>query len=139
VHHKTYRKGAEPWDYPDENFVTYCEHCHEEIHQYLDEIKTTITDSYGAMILSCLALCNNDALEHMNSIRLVAENALMTLDVEMNARRIENVKQTIQILQQEIDKANRHNAKLRESKIDYKDPLGALDAMIDQSINRENQ
>ena len=137
VHHKTYRKNAEPWDYADENFVTYCEYCHEEIHQYFNEIKTSITDSHGAMILSCLALCNNDALEHMNSIRLVAENSLMTYDAELNARRIENVKQTVEILQQEIDKANSHNLKLSQSGIDYKDPFGALDAMIDSVEKRK--
>lgn len=29
VHHKTYIKGREPWDYDDFNFITLCEVCHE--------------------------------------------------------------------------------------------------------------
>lgn len=29
VHHKTYQFGKEPWDYPDENFITLCWECHE--------------------------------------------------------------------------------------------------------------
>lgn len=28
VHHKFYRKGAEPWDYPLDTFMTLCESCH---------------------------------------------------------------------------------------------------------------
>lgn len=30
VHHKSYEWGKDPWDYPDWNFVTLCESCHEE-------------------------------------------------------------------------------------------------------------
>jgi len=33
VHHKTYRKGADPWDYDDDNFITYCEDCHLSYHE----------------------------------------------------------------------------------------------------------
>ena len=32
VHHKEYRKGADPWDYPDDNFETLCEPCHAKKH-----------------------------------------------------------------------------------------------------------
>ncbi len=28
VHHLSYVKGKEPWEYQDENFITLCEHCH---------------------------------------------------------------------------------------------------------------
>lgn len=28
VHHKSYTLGAEPWEYEDENFITYCSFCH---------------------------------------------------------------------------------------------------------------
>lgn len=31
VHHLDYISGKEPWDYPDEYFMTVCENCHEEI------------------------------------------------------------------------------------------------------------
>lgn len=28
VHHKTYKKGCEPWEYPLDNFQTLCKDCH---------------------------------------------------------------------------------------------------------------
>lgn len=30
VHHFKYQKGKLPWEYPDTNFITLCESCHEE-------------------------------------------------------------------------------------------------------------
>lgn len=30
VHHRYYKRGADPWDYPDSALVTLCEGCHEE-------------------------------------------------------------------------------------------------------------
>lgn len=32
VHHKKYLPQREPWDYPLENLITYCEPCHERQH-----------------------------------------------------------------------------------------------------------
>jgi hypothetical protein len=37
VHHLTYRNGAEPWDYPEDQLQTLCEGCHEEESQYRAE------------------------------------------------------------------------------------------------------
>lgn len=28
VHHKKYTKGHKPWEYPNDNFTTFCIHCH---------------------------------------------------------------------------------------------------------------
>lgn len=28
VHHKQYVQGKDPWDYPDEDLITYCRFCH---------------------------------------------------------------------------------------------------------------
>jgi len=39
VHHKTYRKGADPWEYEDDNFVTLCEECHKDMHEIHNKIK----------------------------------------------------------------------------------------------------
>ncbi len=30
VHHRWYRKGKDPWDYPDNCLATLCESCHEQ-------------------------------------------------------------------------------------------------------------
>lgn len=35
VHHFTYQKGKEPWDYPDNNFITLCEFCHADEEQFI--------------------------------------------------------------------------------------------------------
>lgn len=40
VHHKIYRKGAMPWEYPDHELRCICEDCHESEHHWkkrLDE------------------------------------------------------------------------------------------------------
>lgn len=42
VHHKNYTKGAEPWEYEDDNFITLCECCHKVNHETMDEIKRRI-------------------------------------------------------------------------------------------------
>lgn len=36
VHHKSYEWGKEPWDYDNDNFVTYCEMCHRLVEEFKD-------------------------------------------------------------------------------------------------------
>lgn len=33
VHHKSYSRGRDPWDYPGTNFLTLCDDCHKKAHQ----------------------------------------------------------------------------------------------------------
>lgn len=33
VHHRLYRKGADPWDYADNELAVLCEACHAEDHE----------------------------------------------------------------------------------------------------------
>lgn len=42
VHHQYYRKGAMPWDYPDECFRCLCEDCHDKRHANLELLKETV-------------------------------------------------------------------------------------------------
>ncbi len=42
VHHKFYRKKADPWDYANEDFKILCEDCHRDIHIELDRLKDAI-------------------------------------------------------------------------------------------------
>jgi len=35
VHHKNYTAGNDPWDYPNDDLITLCEHCHFEISKPL--------------------------------------------------------------------------------------------------------
>lgn len=45
VHHLSYEKGKEYWDYPDSNFVTLCKDCHKKVHGLKDgKLKKTIDE-----------------------------------------------------------------------------------------------
>lgn len=46
VHHGFYAKGREPWDYPDETLWTLCDECHEQVEQWLAEIREMIGGLY---------------------------------------------------------------------------------------------
>jgi Zn finger protein HypA/HybF involved in hydrogenase expression len=35
VHHFTYQKNKNPWEYSNDNFITLCEVCHSEEEQFL--------------------------------------------------------------------------------------------------------
>ena len=37
VHHKFYEKGKQPWEYPDNVFVTLCKHCHVAVESIVKE------------------------------------------------------------------------------------------------------
>jgi hypothetical protein len=39
VHHRLYRKGADPWDYADNELAVLCEVCHAEDHQAKSELE----------------------------------------------------------------------------------------------------
>lgn len=39
VHHRKYIAGRKPWEYPDEDLVTFCEHCHGQHHLVIDAFK----------------------------------------------------------------------------------------------------
>lgn len=36
VHHKIYKKGLNPWDYPKHNYAILCDSCHKESHKVID-------------------------------------------------------------------------------------------------------
>ncbi len=42
VHHSHYRKGAKPWEYPDDSLLCLCETCHMKRHATTDEIKAMV-------------------------------------------------------------------------------------------------
>lgn len=39
VHHRLYERGKDPWDYPDENYVTLCAYCHQSIEHLASQIR----------------------------------------------------------------------------------------------------
>ena len=40
VHHLYYKSDKEPWDYPDDAFITLCKTCHEKEHNISQKRKT---------------------------------------------------------------------------------------------------
>lgn len=47
VHHKSYIYGNAIWDYPDYNFITLCESCHNSITEIKKSIKLIIDEDFG--------------------------------------------------------------------------------------------
>ena len=105
VHHKTYRKGADPWDYDDDNFATYCENCHKEIHGYIDDIKMRLNRDFKAMVFSFLVDVDDDRyLEMMNVIRLIATGSIDDPKDQSYERRVQMVEELNQFLTDELVK-----------------------------------
>lgn len=46
IHHKIYRKNAEPWDYKDSELVTLCENCHAGESESLKKAPETLINSF---------------------------------------------------------------------------------------------
>ena len=49
VHHKVYRRGRNPWDYPDYELTTLCEHCHEKLEDKLTLLRLSVQEE-GSMV-----------------------------------------------------------------------------------------
>lgn len=45
VHHKFYRRGAEPWEYEDCELITLCDNCHKGLEEDLKKIHVFMSDS----------------------------------------------------------------------------------------------
>jgi hypothetical protein len=45
VHHKLYRKDANPWDYELEELICLCHNCHQYIHEQKNRLNTAIANS----------------------------------------------------------------------------------------------
>lgn len=42
VHHRSYKKGADPWDYEDAELQVLCEKCHLSFHNYKKSIEIVL-------------------------------------------------------------------------------------------------
>lgn len=65
VHHKVYRKGAEPWDYDLDDLVTACAECHAYIGRLRDDLFGQIQDMdvyYALMNLHMMLRYNPEKL-----------------------------------------------------------------------------
>ncbi len=58
IHHKYYEKETNPWDYPDDCYLTLCKHCHDEITNFKSMIKRNIDEK----------ICSGQELRILNDI-----------------------------------------------------------------------
>lgn len=42
VHHKRYRPGAMPWEYPDADLIVLCGYCHESAHGLANHVDVLV-------------------------------------------------------------------------------------------------
>jgi len=42
VHHTTYKKGKDPWDYPNHQLITLCEECHESEKNNMENVLSDV-------------------------------------------------------------------------------------------------
>lgn len=42
VHHRIYRRGADPWEYADHELTCLCEQCHETEHQWRQRLQEAL-------------------------------------------------------------------------------------------------
>ena len=47
VHHKYYKRNAEPWEYKDDALVTLCANCHRQIHYYLKDYDKEFSERFS--------------------------------------------------------------------------------------------
>lgn len=52
VHHKTYKRGRDPWDYTEKCLVTLCEFCHELEKDSMDNAISEISGTLKLVFLS---------------------------------------------------------------------------------------
>lgn len=48
VHHKYYKRNAEPWEYDNDALVTMCDNCHRQIHYFLKEFDREYHERFKA-------------------------------------------------------------------------------------------
>ncbi len=123
VHHKTYKKGAEPWEYNDENFITLCDDCHTSIHDGIEEIKMNMCNTLKCEVLTGVSRFNNmHDLNAYNTLALILDNKLNYLTEEMSFARIKMAEELIAEMQEIVEDAKTNG---------WRDPFAELDKMLE--------
>lgn len=80
VHHKQYIDGREPWEYPNEDLITYCEPCHHLV-EYLKK-ETTYIPLAVAKIAS--TILNYSFVVVQDTQPIDADNEIIVLAINRN-------------------------------------------------------
>jgi 5-methylcytosine-specific restriction endonuclease McrA len=51
VHHRFYRKGADPWEYDLDELVCLCEKCHQYIHQQKNRLNAALANPNNSYLI----------------------------------------------------------------------------------------
>jgi hypothetical protein len=89
VHHEYYKKGLNPWEYPDESLHCLCEDCHLKTHNYIDTINKilrTLSNQDLSLVLGYVSAlnmcreCESVLIENDEMISGVADFYQLTAD-----------------------------------------------------------
>lgn len=77
VHHKSYKKGAKPWEYEEHELASLCEECHKSRHDIEKEIRSELDARTTEELWFVLGfLQTRSALEGMGAVHLRNESHL---------------------------------------------------------------
>ena len=80
VHHLKYKKGKDPWDYPDDNFITLCEKCHKYYHASYGSIDTVSIEKTLNVVSDILKKCPQPGIDNEVSVNIYKEHDDFTED-----------------------------------------------------------
>jgi len=90
VHHKTYEKGKDPWDYPNENFESLCGECHRKEHSkiHFDGHGNNVTQRHINDCLPSIVSLNTEINEKMGLLQSGDESVMPRIKLLINKRNL---------------------------------------------------
>jgi len=80
VHHKRYVKGRAVWEYQLHELAVLCEGCHEQVHQFKDELSTILAIIHPEAIGLLVALIHGFCLSSKGAARIEYFDSLASED-----------------------------------------------------------
>lgn len=74
VHHRIYRKGVEPWDYPDSELQCLCENCHTLSHRSRQTLNETLAKIDGCYLDAVVGYAKGLYLRDNQENQVAVEN-----------------------------------------------------------------
>lgn len=98
VHHVHYKKGAEPWDYDDEDLVALCHKCHLAAEEEKTEVLKMLTNEFTSSLLYEI---RTHSLSMVFYGLTAAFNTLS--DVKKTSAKIQEMEESMQFFQKILD------------------------------------
>jgi hypothetical protein len=89
VHHRHYRKGADPWDYEDWVFQTLCQPCHEKTSRLLQSLNEQVGAAMGDWEIAAILRFARVAMDTENEGFMIASHFSEILRVAECAETVE--------------------------------------------------